>query len=210
MPSSPQSLHWRYATKRYDTTKKLTDDQRELIKEALRLSPSSFGLQPWKFVHVTDPELRKRLREAAWDQPQVTEASDFFVICSSLDVDDTAIDHFVEVTAKTRNVSTESLAGFRKMMTGSMNGRTPEQRREWASRQAYIALGVAIAIAAENGIDTSPMEGFDPKKFDEILELDKEGVRSCAMFAVGFRSPDDAYQHAAKVRFDQQEVFIEK
>lgn len=209
MPNTLESLHWRYATKRYDTTKKLSDEQRHLIMEALRLSPSSFGLQPWKFIHVSDPELRKKLSEAAWHQPQVTEASDFFVLCSLAEMNEAHIDRFIQSIIEQRHVSLESLAGFRAMLIGAAQNRSLPEQAEWNARQTYLALGFALAVAAENHIDASPMEGFDPKKFDEILGLEKLGLRSRVMLAVGFRSPDDVTQTLPKVRFDRTEAFIE-
>lgn len=207
--STLDNLNWRYATKRYDTTKKLSPEQVELIKESLRLAPSSFGLQAWKFVHVTNPELRQQLREAAWNQPQLTEASDLFILATNASIDEAFVDRYIKSIADTRGIPTDALKGFRDMMVGSVSGRTPEQLETWLSRQVYIALGVAVAAAAENHIDASPMEGFDTAKFDELLGLNALGLKSRAILAVGFRSPEDADQNYKKVRFPKEEMFIE-
>lgn len=207
--STLDNLNWRYATKHYDTTKKLSPEQVELMKEALRLSPSSFGLQAWKFVHVTNPELRQQLREAAWNQPQLTEASDLFILATNTSIDETFIDRYIKSIADTREIPVDALKGFGDMMVGSVSGRTPEQLEAWLSRQVYIALGVAVAVAAENHIDSSPMEGFDTAKFDELLGLSALGLKSRAILAVGFRSPEDTDQNSKKVRFPKEEMFIE-
>lgn len=208
--SNIENLEWRYATKRYDTTKKLTPEQLNMIKESLRLSPSSFGLQAWKFVHVTDPALRQELAAAAWNQPQVTEASDLFVLASYISIDEAFVDKFVASVAETRGISVDVLKGYRDMMVGSVQGRTPEQLGEWLARQVYIPLGVALTVAADNHIDASPMEGFDSQKFNEILGLDKLNLCARTILAVGFRSPEDETQNMKKSRFSQEEVFIER
>jgi nitroreductase len=210
MPSTIENLQWRYATKQYDASKKLSEEQRNLIMEALRLAPSSFGLQPWKFIHVTDTTLREKLKAAAWGQPQLTDASDIFVLCSLAKLDEAYINRFVADTAKTRSVTVESLADYKKYMMGSVQPRTEQQIQDWNARQVYIALGIALAAAAENQIDASPMEGFDAKQFDEILGLGALGVQSRAILAVGFRSPNDASQKLQKVRFAKEDVIIER
>lgn len=207
--STLDNLNWRYATKRYDTSKKLSPEQVELMKESMRLSPSSFGLQAWKFVHITNPELRQKLQEAAWNQPQLTEASDLFVLATNASIDEAFVDRYIKSIADTRGIPADALKGFKDMMVGSISGRTPEQLETWLSRQVYIALGVAVAAAAENHIDSSPMEGFDTAKFDELLGLDALGLKSRAILAVGFRSPEDADQNYKKVRFPKEEMFIE-
>lgn len=208
MSSSLESLQWRYATKQYDTTKKLSDEQRHLITEALRLAPSSFGLQPWKFVHVTDPALREQLKAVAWNQSQLTDASDIFVLCSATSLDEAYVDGYLASIAAIRGIPVESLADFRKMLVGSIAARST-QLAEWNARQLYIALGVALTVAAENRIDATPMEGFDTKKFDEILGLAKYGVESRVILALGFRSSEDKSASAPKARFAEKDVVIE-
>lgn len=208
--TSIESLQWRYATKRYDVTKKLTLDQLALIKESLRLSPSSFGLQAWKFIHVTDPALREQLKAAAWSQPQLTEASDLFILASYTAIDEAFVDQYIASIAKAREISPDALKDFRDMMVGSVKGRSPEELKEWLGRQVYIPLGVALTVAADNQIDASPMEGFDVIKFNEILGLNDLGLTARTILAVGFRSPEDDAQNMKKSRFSQEEVFIER
>ena len=210
MQKTIEHLNWRYATKKYDPTKKLTEEQRSLIMDALRLAPSSFGLQPWKFIHVTSPEIREKLRAAAYGQSQVTDASDLFVLSSLTKIDEAHIDAYLSNIAETRGMPVEALGEFRKMLVGSVQNRSEEAVTEWSARQVYIALGVALAVAAENEIDASPMEGFDPKQFDEILGLGALGLQSRVILAVGFRSGEDASQHEKKARFSTENVFIQK
>ncbi len=210
MSNTLEHLQWRYATKKYDATKKLSDEQRHIIMEALRLAPSSFGLQPWKFIHVTNPETREKLKAAAYGQSQLTDASDIFVLCSLTNMDETHVDAYVQSIAVQRHLPQESLAGFREMLLGSIKGRSADTLREWNARQVYIPLGVALAVAAENQIDATPMEGFDPKQFDEILGLESLGVQSRVILATGFRSAEDEQQTWQKVRFDAKDVMIER
>ncbi len=210
MASTIENLHWRYATKRYDVSKKLTPEQRAIIMEALRLSPSSFGIQPWKFVHVTDSALREKLRPAAWNQPQITEASDLFVLAVRTDINESFIDRYLAAVAKDRGADPASLNDYKTMLMKAVVGRSEPERIEWATRQVYIALGMALAAAAENEIDATPMEGFDTKKFDEILGLAPLGLASCVLLAAGFRSSDDPYLQFPKSRFGKEDVFMEK
>jgi nitroreductase len=190
-------------------TKKLSEEQREIIAQALRLSPSSLGIQPWVFVHVVNPELREKLKAAGYGQSPITDASDFFVLCAKTTLDEEYVDKFITSVSKVQGVLVESLAGYKKMIMGSAS-KSEAEKAEWMTRQVYIALGVALAVAAENRIDATPMEGFDPKAFDEILGLSKLGLASRVLLAVGFRAEDDDAQKHKKVRFDIDEVFIEK
>lgn len=210
MNNSIEGLNWRYAVKKYDATKKLTDEQRTLIEEALRLAPSSFGFQGWKFVHVTDPATREELKKAAYGQTQLTDASDLYVLCSFEDLSSEHLDKFAAETAKGQGVPVESLAGARGYWTQAVQGKSPAERTEWLARQVYIALGVAIAVAAENRIDVNPMEGFSNADFDRILGLTAQGLKSRVLLAAGVRSAEDATQKFPRVRFSKEEVFIQK
>jgi nitroreductase len=215
-----ESLQWRYATKKFDTTKKLTSAQLDMLVESARLSPSSFGLQPWKFVIVTDTAARAKLREAAWGQSQITDASALIVFCVRKNIDDALVDSYMQSIASTRNVPLETLKGFADTIKGSIKSKgTPgteadpeaatSAAKEWATRQVYIALGVLLTTAAHLDIDACPMEGFDPKKFDDILGLSALGLESRTLAAVGFRSADDTTAGLKKVRFPKEEVVVE-
>lgn len=203
-----EALQWRYATKQFDATKKLSEEQLNTLTEALRLAPSSFGLQPWKFLVISNPEVRTKLREAAWGQPQVTDASHLIVLAAKTDLSTKSAEEFVATVAKTRNIEVSALQGLHDMIAGSIENRSPEERIEWAARQAYIALGTLLTAAAIEQIDAAPMEGFDPQKFDEILGLAEKNLTSVVIAGVGFRSAEDGMSHAEKVRFPAEEVII--
>ena len=209
-----EALKWRYATKEFDTNKKLSAAQLDTLLESLRLSASSFGLQPWKFVVVTNPEIRAKLREAAWGQPQITDASELIVLCVRKNIDDSLVDTYMQSIAETRGVSVDDLKGFSDMIKGSINSRKNADEakvsaKEWAARQVYISLGTLLATAAHESLDACPMEGFDNKKFDEILGLEALGLESLVLAAVGFRLETDKMALVPKSRFSKEEVVIE-
>ncbi len=203
-----EAMKWRYATQKFDTTKKLTEEQIDELLQAIVLAPSSFGLQPWKFILVTNLEVRKKLREVGYNQPKITEASHLIVFAVEKNIDEKLVDKFIESISKIRGVNIADLKGYADMIKGSIASRTPEQNVEWATRQVYIALGVLVTSAAVQGIDVGPMEGFDPKKFDEILGLEKMGLESKVIAAVGFRASDDPSASYKKVRYSQDEIVI--
>jgi nitroreductase len=198
-------LRWRYATKKFDPARKIAPDLWAALEHAVVLSPSSTGLQPWRFVVVTDPDMRKRLHPAAYNQAQILDASHLVVFCGKAPPTIADADNHVANTAKVRGVAPESLEGFRKMVVG-LASRPSEEGAAWAARQTYIALGVFLTTAAMLGVDACPMEGFEPAKFDEILGLRAKGFASLALAAAGYRSPDDKYAALAKVRFPTDEM----
>lgn len=205
-----QHLNWRYATKKFDPARKISIEHFSYLLEVLRLSPSSFGLQPWKFIIVKEPVLRKELRLHAWNQPQVTDADTLIVFCALKTMDEKYVKNFVDRMVQVRGVSRESLLGYEQMMMGSIKGRNPESIFQWMKNQVYIALGFFLNECAHLKIDACPMEGFDAKKFDEILGLTQQGLESVVLCAVGYRAPGDHYADLKKVRFDKNEVFIDR
>ncbi len=204
-----KKLSWRYAVQKFDPTKKVSDKDFDVLIEALRLSPSSFGLQPWKFVVVKDPAIRQKLHEAAYNQSKVIDASHFIVLCSMENITPELADRYVESVAKARNVSMESLAALLKSRRGFIEGSTKEELSTWASNQVFIALGVLLTTAAAMNIDAGPMGGFDDEKFDEILGLKELGLKSRVACAIGYRAADDHAANHPKARFDKPEVVIE-
>lgn len=199
------ALKWRYATKQFDPARTIPADTWAVLEQALVLSPSSTGLQPWRFVVVTDPEVRKQLHPAAYNQGQILDASHLVVFCGKAPPTAADADRHVAHTARVRNVGPETLAGFAKMVKGAAT-RPPEEGTAWAARQCYIALGVFLATAAMIGVDACPMEGFEPARFDAILGLPAKGYGSICLAAAGYRSPDDKYAGLPKVRFPVDEV----
>jgi len=205
-----KSLNWRYATKKFNPDKKLSIEQLNLITESLKLTASSYGLQPWRFVIVENKALKEKLREHSYNQPQITDCSHLIVLCNKKSIKDEYIDKFVKETAKSKGVEVETLDEFKKMISGAMKRKSDEEFRAWAKNQVFIALGNILTVCAENKIDACPMEGFNNSKYNEILELDKEEIESTVLCAVGFRNESDKYLTVKKMRFDINDIIIKK
>lgn len=204
-----EQLNWRYATKQFDPARKVPAAEWSALEEAIRLAPSSLGVQPWAFVVVNDPEVRKQLREASWGQPQITDASHIVVFAAKKDITVTDVDHYMDRVAEVRGVSTSDLAGFRGMIVGSvLEGKDDTVRAIWNSRQVYIPIGVLLTSAALLGLDACPMEGINPAEYDRILGLEEKGLTALAVVAVGYRSPEDKYALLPKVRYPAGEVLL--
>ena len=202
-----QQLKWRYATKKFDATKRIDPATWSALEEALVLSPSSYGLQPWKFLVVTDPALKTKLRAVSWNQAQVEDCSHHVVFLVKKDLGLPEIEHYVDRVAEVRGVSRESLAGYRGYMVSDLaEGPRAKTINEWAARQVYIALGNFMTAAAVLGVDTCPMEGLVPAKYDEILGLEDSGWATLCACPAGYRAADDKYADAPKVRFPWEEV----
>jgi nitroreductase len=200
-------LQWRYAVKKFDPSKKIPADAWDVLEQSLILTPSSFGLQPWKFFVVENPELRQELLANSWNQAQVVEASHLVVLAIKKEMGDAEVDRYIQDMSDKRNVPIDGLAGLNKMIKGFManpdKGFTTD---EWAVRQVYIAIGQFMTSAAMLGIDTCPMEGFNPAKYDEILGLTAQGYASVLVCPAGYRADDDKYATMTKVRYDRSEV----
>jgi len=201
-----ESLNWRYATKHFDSSKKISEHDLNELLEVIRLSPSSFGLQPWKFIVVENMELRKKIAESAWNQPQVTQSSHLLVLCSKLDVTEDYIKEFIKEIARVRNIAVDSLKGYEDMMIDFRKGHSKETINEWSKKQTYIPLGMLLESAALKKIDACPMEGFNPNGVDEILGLNKEGFTSAVLCSLGYRSSEDKSAEYAKVRHPHSRV----
>lgn len=210
MTASPQDvlqqLQWRYAAKGFDTTKTIPADVWQVLEQSLVLSPSSFGLQPWKFWVVTDPAVKEKLPAISWNQRQVAQASHVVVMAIRKNLSEADVERLIVRTSEVRGTPVESLAGFRKMMLGSLVPPKGFDINEWAARQVYIALGVFMTAAAMLGVDTCPMEGILPAKYDELLGLPEQGYATCVVCAAGYRAADDKYASQPKVRFATETV----
>ncbi|MGH7977941.1 MAG: NAD(P)H-dependent oxidoreductase, partial [Limisphaerales bacterium] len=183
-------LNWRYATKQFDPHRKIRAEQWATIEEALILTPSSFGLQPWKFVVVTDPSVREKLVAASWEQRQVADASHLVVFAIKKNLSEQDIDDHLIRVSEVRGVPRESLGGYRETMVGSLIERLSDtERNAWASNQVYIALGNFLTSAALLGIDACPMEGIEEAKYNEILGLNKMGLSVVVAATAGYRAP---------------------
>ncbi|MBP9750625.1 MAG: NAD(P)H-dependent oxidoreductase [Candidatus Peribacteraceae bacterium] len=203
------AFEWRYATKSFDPTKKLSDADLQELLQALTLAPSSFGLQPWHFIVVTDPELRKKLQTHSWHQSQISEASHLVVLCALKNVTPEYIDGYIQHMSEVRGAPIEALAGLRDMLLNAVAGKGPAAASEWAARQVYIALGFLLAAAAEKGIDSTPMEGFDPKAYEQELGLTDSPWMPVLLCPLGYRAADDKHAAYKKVRFPA-ETLIEQ
>lgn len=201
------ALQWRYAIKRFDSSKKLTSEQWSALQDSLHLSASSFGLQPWKFIVITDDAKKAALVPDAWGQSQVADCSHLVVIAAKKTMTEPDVDKLMQANAQARGVEATSLDGYKGMIVGTLSARTPEWIADWNARQCYAALGFLLQSAALMQIDACPMEGFVPEKFDEQLGLTGSDYTSVVMCALGVRSDDDKYADLAKVRYETSDVF---
>ncbi|MDO3628417.1 nitroreductase family protein [Mucilaginibacter sp. BT774] len=203
-----EKLTWRYATKKFDKTKKLTPLQLEELLHAVHLSPASTGVQSYKIIVIEDAATREKLQQAAYGQSQIVDGSQLIVFAAETNLDDQYVKKLIDHVAKTRGIDRVNLEGYEQMINGKVNSMNKEERITWAKKQAYIALGVLLTSAAELGIDACPMEGFSAPQFDEILGLKEKGLTTAVIAAVGFRAADDAYSKLSKVRKPEEEMFI--
>ena len=203
-----KNAKWRYATKKFDTTKKVSEQDLETLKEAIQLSVSSFGLQLYKVIIVENPALRAQLQPASWGQTQIVDASHLLVFANQTTVEASDIDNYIQNISATRNVPVEALSGYGDYMKGAIGNMPEEVKPIWTSKQTYLALGNLLNAAAELKIDVTPMEGFIPAQYNEILGLDKLNLNASLVAAVGYRHEEDATQRGAKVRKSIKDLFI--
>lgn len=203
-----ESLNWRYATKQYDASKKISDQDLETLLEATRLSVSSYGLQPYKIINVQNPKLREELKAVAWNQTQITDASQLLVFAVEKNLGNKQVDAYMQNISETRGIPVEQLEGFSGMIHNAIDGLDEQAKQNWAKKQAYIALSTLINTAALLKIDATPMEGFDAQAFDRILDLDAHGLATAVVAVIGYRHEEDAAQHYKKVRKSNQDLFI--
>ncbi|TMU50489.1 NAD(P)H-dependent oxidoreductase [Flagellimonas algicola] len=198
---------WRYATKKFDPDKKVSDQDLELLLEATRLSASSYGLQPYHVFVITDKEIREKLKPVSWGQSQITDASHLIVFANVTDFGEELLDSYVQNVSSTRNIPEESLKGYGDFMKSKLLDLPINVKSSWTMKQVYIALGNLMQAAAELKIDTCPMEGFEAKAYNEILGLDEIDLNASVVLPIGYRSEEDETQHYAKVRKSKEELF---
>lgn len=205
-----ESLKWRYATKKYDTTKKVSKEDLETLKEAVKLSVSSAGLQPYKIIVVESAEMREKLKNAAGGNNQnlIMDASHLFIFANEVNVGEKHIDDYFNNIMRTRGLEANSLNVFRDSLTGFLGSLSIEDKNAWTVKQSYIALSTLVNSAALLKIDTTAMEGFNAAQFNEILGLEKLGLNAAVIATIGYRHEEDAMQHAVKVRKSNEELFI--
>jgi len=201
-----QVLNHRYATKAFDPSKTITAEEKQALLEALQLSPSSFGLQLWKFYIIEDADVRAQLRKESWDQGQVTDSSLFVVLAAETTVDEARVDKWMARMAEVQGIPVAQLDGFKGMLMGFLAAMTPEQQVDWAKKQVYIALGQLMTSAALLQLDSCPLEGIDPAAYDQILGLSDKGYTTAVACAIGHRSAEDHHASSPKVRFPLQDI----
>jgi nitroreductase len=199
------AMKWRYAIKKFDPSKKLTNEQVEGLMEIVRLSASSFGLQPWHFVVVSNQVIKLKLQEAAFGQAQLADSSHVVIFTHKLNIM-TALDDYVASTAANRGVSIDELDGMKKYMTGSLTAKPEPERVPWMARQPYIALGTLLEAAALEKIDVCPMEGFSVDQFNKILGLTEKGLSAVCIATLGYRFADDPVASQPKNRLSAKEA----
>jgi nitroreductase len=210
-PMTPQqllnALEWRYATKVFDPNKKIPADLWQTLERALVLSPSSYGLQPYRFLVIHDAAKRAALLPHSWNQKQVVDCSHYVVFTARNQMTEADVDQFIALTSRVRNLPADALSAYRGMMLGDLvNGPRSKIAHEWAARQAYIALGNLMTCAAVLGVDACPMEGFVPTEYDRVLGLKNSDYASVVCCALGYRSANDKYAGLAKVRYEAADL----
>ncbi len=207
--NSIEKLEWRYATKKFDSTKKLSDSQISILKNAFNLTATSYGLQPLKMLVISNANIKNSLVEYAYNQQQVNNCSHLLVICIKTDIDGEYVDAKFDLEKEIRGTSEETIGGFRAFLKDTINKQSNEDIESFCNNQAYIALGNLMTVCAYEQIDSCPMEGFNPQKFNEILELEKQNLKSVLLLPVGFRAEDDLMSTLKKVRIPIEESVID-
>jgi len=199
-------LQFRYATKAFDSSKKLPSAEKKALLESLPLAPSSFGMQLWKFFIIEDASTREKLKEVSWGQAQVTDSDFHVVFAVETTFDEARIDKWVSHMADVQGTPAEAAAGLKGAIMGFVADWSDEQKVEWAKLQAYVALGQFMTSAALLKVDTCPMEGIDQAAYDDILGLKEKGYTTAVACSVGYRSPEDKYAGTPKARFSYEEM----
>ncbi len=204
-----EALKWRYATKKFDENRILSETKIEILKHAFNLTATSYGLQPIKMVVVHNKELQQKLVEASMNQQQVASASHVLVLCIEREIGKQFIENYFNYVQKIRATPNEILSPFKDFLIDDFKNKHIDEITSWATNQAFLAMGTLLTVAATEAIDACPMEGFEPEKYDNILGLDKLNLKSVLVLPVGFRAKDDMFSEFKKVRRPISDVIIE-
>ena len=207
--NSIDNLKWRYAVKKFDNHKILSDNQINILKQAFNLTATSYGLQPIKLVVVKNKDIQKELVLHSWNQQQISQASHLLVICIDTKLDETDVEKYFKRVKEIRNTPDEIINSFKEYLTTTISGKTTEDLLSWGKNQAYLALGNLLTVCANEKIDSCPMEGFIPEKYDEVLGLKEKNLSSVLVLPVGYRAEDDIMTHQKKVRKNICEIVID-
>ena len=202
-----ENLNWRYATKKFDLSKKVSQTDLEQLKECIRLSVSSYGLQHYKVLIIEDEKIKEQLKPASYGQNQITESSHLFIFCNYTNNTNNYIDEYLKLKADTQNLQIDDLQGYGNFIKGALSYKSEDEMKNWTAKQTYIALANLLIASAELKIDACPMEGFEPEKYNKILGLNKMGLNATVIVAVGYRSTDDQTQFETKVRKSKKILF---
>lgn len=202
-----ENLNWRYATKKFDTTKKISDENIEKLKKAMQLSASSYGLQPYKILIIKNKDLKEKLRPVSWGQAQITDSSHLIVFCSKLQMKKSDVLEFMQLKSEAYNKDIKEFEESIDFVAGKLGEKSEDEQKCWTSKQTYIVIGILLAACSELRIDSCPMEGFEPDKYDEILGLTEQGLTASVIATIGYRSKEDKAQFAPKVRKSESELF---
>ena len=209
MNDTIKHLEWRYAVKKFDPKKTLSEEKLERLKQAFNLTATSYGLQPITLIVLKDKELQQGLVTHSFDQPQVAQASHVLVICTQEAIDQDYITNYFEQVKKVRGTSDSVLQPFREALVADFSKKEIREIRDWSKNQAYLALGNLLTVCAMEKIDSCPMEGFDPVAYDRVLGLGERGLTSVLVLPVGYRAEDDMFSEFKKVRKNLDDIVIE-
>ena len=202
-----EDLKWRYATKKFDHNIEVSPEEIDVIKQSIQLAATSYGLQLFKVIDVKNKSIREKLLPASWNQKQVIEASHLFVFCNYIDVEDINIDAYMKLKAEIQSLKIEDLKGYAGFIKDTLSAISQEKKQVWMAKQTYIALANAMTACAALKIDSTPMEGFSPKSYSDILNLESKGLQASLVLAVGYRSEEDKTQYSKKVRKPIKDLF---
>jgi len=202
-----ESLNWRYATKKFDSQKQISEEDLNTLLEAIRLSPSSYGLQPYHIYIIKDMDLREKLKAASWGQSQITDASHLIVFANNTSFDTDLIDNYLTNVSETRDIELNNLQPYGDFMKSKLIDLPDNLKETWTARQTYLALGNLLSAAADLKIDTCPMEGFEAETYNELLGIKDKGLNTSVVAAIGYRSEEDDTQHYKKVRQSKELLF---
>lgn len=204
-----EDLQWRYATKKFDADRKVSSEDIDHIKKAIQLAASSYGLQFYKVLIITDEDIRKQLLPHSWNQGQIVDASHIFVFCRYTEVSRAEVQDFISMKERKLQVEPASMSGYTEFISTKLSEVDADTLDHWTAKQTYIALSNLLSACASLRIDSCPIEGFDSDQYDGILKLREQGLASTVVAAVGYRSPEDNNQHIPKVRRNMEDLFIE-
>lgn len=206
-PTLLEALNWRYATKKFDPTKIIPAEDLTTLLESIRLTPSSYGLQPVKILVVENPKTREEIKTMAWNQQQVVDASHLLILCHYFNPGHEEVEQYLELISNARNKPLASLEGFKQHLMKSLDTMGETNKEQWTSKQTYIVLGQLMLSCAFMGIDATPMEGFDKQVLNQYLQLEQRGLRASLLCPIGYRHEEDPYLSLAKVRKNHEALF---